>query len=95
MSGGLLASLGVGLQAGGGAFVKHAVLRFWLFRNGSMPWNYVRFLDYAADRVLLRKVGGGYVFLHRMLLEYFAARYLDPSVEGQRSSRPSSIETEL
>jgi hypothetical protein len=41
-----------------------------------MPLNYARFLDYAAKRVLLRKVGGGYIFVHRLLLEHFAA--LDP-----------------
>jgi hypothetical protein len=28
--------------------------------------------DYASEQVLLRKVGGGYIFIHRMLLEYFA-----------------------
>jgi len=38
-----------------------------------MPWNYPRFLDYAAKRILLRKVGGGYMFVHRLLLEYFAS----------------------
>lgn len=25
-----------------------------------------------ASNILLRKVGGGYIFIHRMLLEYFA-----------------------
>ena len=53
-----------------------------LVRNGSIPWNYVKFLDYAAERILLRKVGGGYTFIHRMLLEYFAARYDESSVEA-------------
>jgi hypothetical protein len=34
----------------------------------------VRFLDYAAkDLNFLQKVGGGYIFIHRMLLEHFAA----------------------
>jgi hypothetical protein len=37
------------------------------------PFQYVRFLDYAAERIFLRKVGGGYIFVHRMLLEYFAS----------------------
>jgi len=37
------------------------------------PFNYIRFLDYATSRLFLRKVGGGYIFIHRMLLEYFAA----------------------
>lgn len=31
------------------------------------------FLDYAAERILLRKVGGGYILLHRLMLDYFAA----------------------
>jgi hypothetical protein len=26
----------------------------------------------TTDRILLRKVGGGYIFIHRYLLEYFA-----------------------
>jgi hypothetical protein len=30
------------------------------------------FLDYAAERVFLRKFGGGYIFTHRLLMEYFA-----------------------
>ena len=42
-----------------------------------MPWNYPRFLDYAAERILLRKVGGGYIFTHRLLLEYFVTDGLD------------------
>ena len=31
------------------------------------------FLDYAARLVFLQKVGGGYIFIHRLLLEHFAA----------------------
>ena len=42
-----------------------------------MPWNYARFLDYAAEELnFLQKVGGGYIFVHRYLLEYFAAMEL-------------------
>jgi hypothetical protein len=41
-----------------------------------MPLNYARFLGYAAKRVLLCKVGGGYMFVHQLLLEHFAV--LDP-----------------
>ena len=65
--------LATGLHYGGRAVSKHVILRLWLVRNGSIPSNYVRFLDHAAERVLLRKVGGGYAFLHPLLLEYFAA----------------------
>jgi hypothetical protein len=71
---GLVFGLAIGTKSGGGACLKHLLLRFWLFRNNCAPWNYVQFLDHAADRILLRKLGGGYMFIHRMLLEYFAAR---------------------
>src|SRR5262249_22662616 len=95
---GLIVGLGVGLvfglDAGGQACLKHLVLRVWLIRNGSTPWNYGRFLDYAAERILLRKVGGGYAFIHRMLLEYFAERYGEPSIGDPRPSRPSSNKDE-
>jgi hypothetical protein len=59
LNGGLWVALAGGLLAGGAACLKHVVLRLWLIGNGSTPWNYVKFLDYAADRILLRKVGGG------------------------------------
>jgi len=71
--GGLAFGLIGGLVFGGVAFIQHFILRFLLWHAGYMPWNYPRFLDYAADRILLRKVGGGYIFIHRMLLEYFAS----------------------
>ena len=38
-----------------------------------LPWRLIPFLDYAAERIFLRKVGGGYVFVHRMLMDYFAS----------------------
>jgi hypothetical protein len=56
----------------GGACIKHVVLRIILYRNGYIPWNYASFLNYASDRIFLRKVGGSYIFIHRMLQEYFA-----------------------
>ena len=37
-----------------------------------MPWNYARFLDYATALIFLRKVGGGYIFVHRLIMEHFA-----------------------
>jgi hypothetical protein len=60
------------LWAGGKASLQHLVLRCLLVRNRTAPWRYVQFLDEAADRLLLRKVGGGYVFVHRLLLDHFA-----------------------
>jgi eukaryotic-like serine/threonine-protein kinase len=69
---GLVFGLAVGLQNGGSACLKHYVLRILLWRNNYAPLNYIRFLDYAAERVFLRKVGGSYIFTHRLLMEYFA-----------------------
>ncbi|NEO03942.1 MAG: hypothetical protein F6K50_54305 [Moorea sp. SIO3I7] len=54
------------------ACIQHLVLRIIIFCSGHIPWNYARFLDYATDRIFLQKVGGGYMFVHRVLLEHFA-----------------------
>jgi hypothetical protein len=48
-------------------------LRSILWWFGQVPWNYANFLDYAADRIFLQKVGGGYIFVHRLLQKHFAA----------------------
>lgn len=62
-----------GMVAGGAeACVKHLIIRILLFLRGSIPWNYTRFLNYATERIFLQKVGGGYIFVHRLLLEHFA-----------------------
>ena len=70
--GGLIFGLIFGLKYGGAASTEHFTLRQILYRKGRIPWNYAKFLDFAADRLLIKKVGGGYVFFHRMLLEHFA-----------------------
>lgn len=73
---GVVVGLFVGLRTGGTACFQHLILRLLLWRNGFSPWHYVCFLDYATERVFLRRVGGGYIFIHRMLLEYFAGLHL-------------------
>jgi hypothetical protein len=66
--------LSIGLFSGGLAFIQHFILRFILYRNGHTPLNYIRFLDYASERIFLRKIGGGYIFIHRLLMEHFASQ---------------------
>jgi hypothetical protein len=61
-----------GMYFGGFKCILHYSLRFVLMRNDLAPWNYVKFLDYAADRIFLRKIGGGYAFIHGMIMDYFA-----------------------
>lgn len=60
------------LICGGMACIQHLIIRGILYKSGVMPWNYAAFLDYAVEKTFLRRVGGGYVFLHRLLLEHFA-----------------------
>ena len=71
--------VGVGAFLGGLAVLQHCVLRFLLALSGDIPWNLTRFLDYATERIFLRKVGGGYIFIHRLLQEHFAAMYEEAS----------------
>jgi hypothetical protein len=70
-----MGGLSGGLRFGGRAYLHHCALRLVLWYKNFAPLHYIRFLDYATSRIFLRKVGGGYIFVHRMLLEYFAARY--------------------
>ena len=78
---GLLFGLIFGMRYGGRACIQHLVLRIMLCLNGSAPLNYVRFLDYATGRIFLRNVGGGYIFVHRLLLEYFASLELEEDAD--------------
>jgi hypothetical protein len=72
-----LAGLCIGLLNGGLDFLMHFLLRLFFRQRRSFPFRAVPFLDFAADRILLYKVGGGYVFIHRLLLEHFASLELE------------------
>jgi hypothetical protein len=89
---GLDIGIEVSLWFGTASVLRHLLLRFWFSVDGWTPWNYVKFLDYAADRILLRKVGGGYMFIHRTLLEYFAARYVEPGVREEIATKAIDAE---
>ncbi len=56
--------------------LKSTLQRFWLrimlALTGGLDLTAPRLLEIAADRILLRKVGTGYIFIHRLVLEYFA-----------------------
>ena len=95
---GMMFGLLVGVQASGASIIRlcfqrivNVILRpyLWIYKYG--PFNYTRFLDYCHDRIFLRKVGGGYIFVHRMLLEHFASltddniKRLAAEVEASRS----------
>ncbi len=74
---GVYVGLACTLIFGGFACIQHFLLRWLLVVEDSIPWNYAHFLDYAAERIFLQKVGGGYIFIHRMLMEHFAHMELE------------------
>lgn len=71
---GLFFGVLAGLWYGGLFLMQHSVLRLllWLRRATPPPGRLAHFLDYAAQRIFLQKVGGGYIFIHRYLQEHFA-----------------------
>lgn len=65
-----LTSLFFGLQSA----LQHFLVRRILQGDGEIPANYAHFLDYAVSLIFLHKVGGGYIFVHRNLQDYFASQ---------------------
>jgi hypothetical protein len=68
----VLFGLTYGATTQGRVCIQHFNLRVVLYFSRNIPWNYARFLDYASEHIFLQKVGGGYIFIHRLLLEHFA-----------------------
>lgn len=73
------------LTYGGLGVVQYIALHYVLRQNNYTPTNYRAFLDYAAQSLLLRKVGNGYTFAHRYLLEHFATN------AGNDSEKPKHV----
>lgn len=67
---------------GGLDLIKHFTLRAILGLGGHMPRNYARFLDYAVERILLQRAGGGYLFANRLLQAHFAEMDAETSSKG-------------
>ena len=63
-----------GMAAGGTAVVLHLAVRLVLAMQTPMPLRLVPFLEEAVQHGLLRRIGGGYVFVHRTLLDHLAGR---------------------
>lgn len=65
-------AISAALTAGGATALQHYLLRGLLASSGTLPWKLQHFLDYATDRVFLSRIGGSYIFYHRLLMEYLA-----------------------
>ncbi len=77
---GLPFGIALGMIMGIGVFIQHYILRWMLAREGNLPFRrYDKFLDYANDLVILRKVGGGYRFTHDMLRQHLAGASAPPT----------------
>jgi hypothetical protein len=77
------------LVLGGWQMIAHFTVRIMLALARVMPVQYVRFLDAMANAALLRKVGGGYIFTHRLLLEYFLSGE-SPGVRSPSAEAPQT-----
>ena len=79
----LLGGVVAGFRYGGLALIKHYILRIFFARNNLLPWKLIPFLDHCVDLIFLRRVGGGYIFIHRLLMEHFAEMYVEtPTSKG-------------
>ena len=95
----LIMGLALALVFGLDAFIQHYILRFWLWHTHLFPLKAVPFLEDATTRALLQRVGGGYRFAHRLLLDYFADlstesdfSLLSPPPPGQANRNDSPSE---
>jgi hypothetical protein len=59
------AEIGSSLRYLSQCYILHFCLRYMHF----LPWNVRSFLDDATDRRLLRRIDGGYRFIHPLLLD--------------------------
>jgi len=72
---GLIVGLIVDMMVYGPELVNHYSLRLAITFNNYLPWKLIPFLNYCTDLIFLRRVGGGYIFVHRLLMEHFADMY--------------------
>jgi hypothetical protein len=93
LTGGLYFGVAIGFIFGLRAATQHYNLRFQLWRTQTFPWRAQHFLDDAVDRILLRRVGGGYIFTHRLLLDYLADTF-ENNTKTQAASSVAPIKAD-
>lgn len=75
-------SLTAFLWFGGFDVLRHYTLRCVLTAVEGFPLRIATFLDHAARLDLLHRIGGGYIFPNRLLMDHFAAGEFDVEVEA-------------
>jgi hypothetical protein len=53
--------------------LQHLILRMLLRFSKNIPIDLIECLHSASKRILLSRLGGSYIFVHRMLMEHFSA----------------------
>ncbi|WP_432043850.1 NACHT domain-containing protein [Streptomyces cadmiisoli] len=82
------ATLAFMMTAGPGrAWLRHRAAHYGARASGLLPADLERLLRSGEDRVLLRRVGGGYMFLHRDLQEYMGGCPPDDPIASLLSER--------
>ena len=81
---GISGALLICMLTGGLANFRHYTIRSLLSRSHTFPGRAPRFLNDATTRILLRRIGGGYSFVHRLLLDHLA------DAAGQSTERAST-----
>jgi eukaryotic-like serine/threonine-protein kinase len=62
--------------------IHHWILRLLLYWRNVLPLRAVRFLNYSCDLIFLQRVGAGYIFIHRLILDYFASLQMGEDSPG-------------
>jgi hypothetical protein len=90
---GAVTGMAFGLGFGGVDLVSHYLLRGMLALRGDVPARVAALCDSAVQLVFLRRVGGGYIFIHRLVLEHFAAfaRRATPSSSSSSAPPPGRV----
>ncbi len=52
--------------------IEQFTIRWVLWKDGNIPWNYQRFLKDSCHKLLLQETGDRYRFIHYLLQEHFA-----------------------
>jgi len=86
----LIFGLVCAMSLGGSFALKHSVLRLFFWQTGSAPFHYAAFVAQAKDLLFLRQVGGGYIFTHRLLRDYFASLAGSAKTTQTHTSLPSN-----
>jgi hypothetical protein len=86
-----IAGLGVAIGAALVTVARSAwgqwfIARLWLTATGKVPWAFVKFLEDAHRRGMLRRVGSEYEFRHRSVQDYFTGKQTQHDQETRRTS---------